>query len=301
MTNAFGGRIKALRCGKKLNQKAVASQLGLSQTTIANYENGSRFPNDVRLVRLADYFQVSLDYLLGRTDDSSPFIACGQRENIPYDEQGVDGNWSVRYLQALVRNDVKEAWRVLDLATQRGFPLATIHDKILRPALYEAGLLWQLGKMDVAQEHYITTETERFISLMRKHPATLSTGPLVISLAAGDDRHTIGIQMVSSALEEAGFNVMYLGNQLPFSSLRFLITQYPVKIIALSASLTGYVNDIAFTVQQLRGYTAFDHIPVIVGGQAFNDSPELWKKIGASACGKDAASTVHTVTALLGH
>ncbi len=300
MNTTFGERIRGLRRGKKENQKELASYLGLSQTTIANYENNSRFPNDTTLIKLADYFQVSLDYLLGRTDDSTPFIPLNQQSTKINEEHRFDQGWSSRYLEALIRTDIKEAWRVLVLASQLGNPLQTVYDKILKPALYKAGELWQIGKLDVAQEHFITSETERFIALLRKKPSTITTGPLVVTFAAGDDRHTLGIRMVSSALEEAGYNVMFLGNQLPFNSLHFILSQYPVKVVAMSASHPVYINNISFMVNNMRKNTAFDHINVIVGGQGFHESPDLWKEIGSDAYGEDTNTAVKLVSALLG-
>lgn len=300
MNATFGERIKGLRRGRKKNQKELASYLGLSQTTIANYENNSRFPNDATLINLADYFHVSLDYLLGRTDDSSPFIPPNQKSKNINKAHSVDEGWSGRYLEALIRTDFKEAWRVLELASQMGHTLETVYDKILKPALYKAGVLWQTGKLDVAQEHFITSETERFISLLRKKPSTITPGPLVVTFAADDDRHTLGVRMVSSALEEAGYNVMFLGNQLPFNSLRFILNQYPVKVVAMSASHPVYVNNITFMINNMREHSSYDHISVIVGGQGFHGKPDLWKEIGSDAYGEDASTAVKLVSALLG-
>lgn len=296
MSKSFGERLRGLRRGKKKNQHELASFLGLSQTTIANYENNSRFPNDVTLLKLADYFQVSLDYLMGRTEDASPFLPDHQKSQ---DNPAMEQDWSQRYLESLIRTDIREAWRILLLASQMGVPLKTIHDQILRPALYQAGILWQKGKMDIAQEHFITSETERFISLLRQKPSMVNTGPLIVTMAAGDERHTLGIRMISSSLEEAGYTVMFLGNQLPFSSLQFILNQYPVKVVALSASLPSYVNDVSFIIRSMREHDAYQHIKIIVGGQGFQDAGDLWKKIGADAYAEDTTSAVEAVSRLI--
>ena len=64
----FGLRLKKLRKEQNLRQTDLAEKLNLSRTTIANYEQNIRFPNQEALCNLADQFDVSLDYLLGRTD-----------------------------------------------------------------------------------------------------------------------------------------------------------------------------------------------------------------------------------------
>ncbi|MBE6084732.1 MAG: helix-turn-helix transcriptional regulator [Selenomonas ruminantium] len=62
-------RIKDTRLSKGLTQKQVADELGISVVAIQNYENGRRKPAYDVLIALADYFDVSLDYLVGRTDN----------------------------------------------------------------------------------------------------------------------------------------------------------------------------------------------------------------------------------------
>ena len=52
----------------KLTQRQVAKSLGISQPSYVRYENGSAEPTLENLVKLADLFDVSVDYLLGRTD-----------------------------------------------------------------------------------------------------------------------------------------------------------------------------------------------------------------------------------------
>lgn len=50
-------------------QKQLGSECGLSERTIQSYELGERKPNYDALISLADYFEVSIDYLVGRTDN----------------------------------------------------------------------------------------------------------------------------------------------------------------------------------------------------------------------------------------
>lgn len=61
-------RIKALREKENISQKELAKNLGVSSSTIAMYETGKRNPDSDMLKRIGDYFNVSVDYLLGRTD-----------------------------------------------------------------------------------------------------------------------------------------------------------------------------------------------------------------------------------------
>ncbi len=65
----FSNRLKMLRKQRKINQTRLAEMLGYGYTAIANYESGRNEPSLGDLCRIADFFDVSTDYLLGRTDD----------------------------------------------------------------------------------------------------------------------------------------------------------------------------------------------------------------------------------------
>lgn len=62
-------KLKELRKKKKISQQRLAIDLNMNQNTISRYENMERQADYETLVRFADYFDVSLDYLLGRTND----------------------------------------------------------------------------------------------------------------------------------------------------------------------------------------------------------------------------------------
>lgn len=64
----FHRRLKDLRKERSMTQSELGARLSLSKQTISGYETGDISPNDKTLVLLADIFNVSTDYLLGRTD-----------------------------------------------------------------------------------------------------------------------------------------------------------------------------------------------------------------------------------------
>ena len=61
-------RLKELREARHLSQLRLATELNLTQNSISRYENMEREAGYETLIRIADYFHVSLDYLLGRSD-----------------------------------------------------------------------------------------------------------------------------------------------------------------------------------------------------------------------------------------
>ena len=66
----FGEKLKKLRIEKGITQEKLGQIIGVSDRVIGYYEADNRFPkDDILLTKIADYFNVSLDYLLGRTEN----------------------------------------------------------------------------------------------------------------------------------------------------------------------------------------------------------------------------------------
>lgn len=64
----FASRVKSLREANGLSQDALGQIIGVKRYSIYTYEKGKNYPDVPHLVALADYFKVSTDYLLGRTN-----------------------------------------------------------------------------------------------------------------------------------------------------------------------------------------------------------------------------------------
>lgn len=66
----IGERLKTLRENKQITQQEMADALGISRGTYAHYEISRREPDDATKLKIADFFGVTTDYLLGRTDET---------------------------------------------------------------------------------------------------------------------------------------------------------------------------------------------------------------------------------------
>ncbi len=66
-------RLKELRKSKNMTQQRLAIELNMNQNTLSRYETGERQADYQTLIIIADYFNVSIDYLLERTDNPTFF------------------------------------------------------------------------------------------------------------------------------------------------------------------------------------------------------------------------------------
>lgn len=101
MKPTFGERLKELRLENELTQLELAKKLFISKSSICKYEKDNNFPEASLLQKIADYFNVSVDYLLGKSNVKSNNISKGKDELIDnklkeilecYAEAGYDPN-----------------------------------------------------------------------------------------------------------------------------------------------------------------------------------------------------------------
>lgn len=69
----FNNRLRALRQDNDITQDTLSKTLNVSRKTLSNYETAYRVPSIYVVIKLASYFEVSTDYLLGITDIPTPY------------------------------------------------------------------------------------------------------------------------------------------------------------------------------------------------------------------------------------
>ena len=90
----FPKRLQALRKEREMSQEELARKTGLQPTAISHFETGSRKPSFENLRTLADAFEVTVDYLMGRTDTADAVLAEGDQlfrdyEKLTEDERDI--------------------------------------------------------------------------------------------------------------------------------------------------------------------------------------------------------------------
>lgn len=74
--------LKELRSKKGISQQGLAEAIGISQQSVNKYENHKIEPDIATLIKIADYFDVTLDYLVGRTDENGKNVQLSDSERI---------------------------------------------------------------------------------------------------------------------------------------------------------------------------------------------------------------------------
>jgi methanogenic corrinoid protein MtbC1 len=294
----FSTRLRELRTSAELRQKDLAHALGVAQTTIANYEQGTRFPDETNLLRIADHFNVSLDYLLGRTDvdltahdvqyPSGYFRE--QRESL-----SPMSPLAREYLDLLLAGERKEASKLIHAAVKEGHGIREIYNTVFERTLKEIGLMWMQNRVDVAMEHYFSASTQQIMSEL--YPYITEAGEqkkemVCLAISVCGEFHDIGARMVADFLEMDGWKTLFLGNNLCKDDIVKAVVDHKPDMLVLSATMFYNVESIARAIRAIRSVQGLNDLLILVGGRPFNQEPELWKKVDADGCATNAEQAV---------
>ena len=288
----LGDRLKKIRKEKNLRQIDLASSLGLAQTTIANYEQGTRFPNEKTLSQIADFFNVSLDYLLGRSD------TLVNNEDITYQQSDINENTEFlllrkKYFDFVLSGDKDLATKLILDAARNKFSVKDIYFYVLERSLKEVGRLWEMNIMDISQEHYFSNVTQQIMSQLYPYINTKEkNGYSCVSLSVNGDFHNIGIRMVTDLLEAEGWKTYYLGSNIPTQNVIKAVQDRKANVLIISATMAFNLDSVANLIKAVRSAKECKDIKIIVGGLAFNIDKHLWKTVGADGYASTAEETV---------
>lgn len=316
----FASRLREVRKSRSLRQKDLADALNLAQTTIANYEQNTRFPDEATLARLADFLHVSFDYLLGRSDVNAVASNTGfTSASVQQDEGRIAAVNGVRpggvvvrgargelrpearaYLDALLVADHEMAGELLTRFESEGMSVPEIYSEVFEPALIEVGDRWARAEADVFQEHLVSSATERFMATFAARFRPRPGMPAVSGMAVGGEFHQIGIRMIMDFLTMDGWNAHYLGVNLPADSVIRAITGTGSRLLAVSATMHYHRNQVELLIRTIRNSPSTKGVKVVVGGRAFSENPEYAAGVGADAFAPNAESIVSVTRQLLG-
>lgn len=251
----LGLNIKLLRLEKKLSQVNLSKLLGVSQTSIAHYEKGTRQPSIETLVELSILFNVTIESLLG--------IEKLENDSI----SNLDIKKQLPVMQSYLLNKQDDEFVKLFRETiESQFSIEVILYKILQPLLYEIGLLWEKGEITEEDEHYATNAIRKILHHLSHEQASKVKSKSVLSYAISSEEHTIGLEMLNVLLQHHNIRTIYLGNNVSYSGIKKIIDSQKPKAVLISVTLESYLNNVSHHVRDLVQYFG-DTIDIYIGGQ----------------------------------
>ena len=291
----FGKVLKQARKSRKLTQKELADRLGVEQSTISNYETSARLPVAPALVEIANELNVSVDYLLGRTDSSDfdrTSEASNEASDVPFAEGTDTPDLGEDVLEALRSNffaylqqgrfaDVSDLVRTSSLA---GSDMLVLYEMLVQPTLKKIGDLWESGTISVADEHMVSELIDRLLVLIstdKKKPPMPAKPFTVVLMLPGAERHEFPLKILSDVFRKRGWKTYYLGMSVPTASLHDFLRKKHVDVFALSVTVRDNLNGCGALIESIKGLPKGVSPLILVGGNAINSKSEARNDLGA--------------------
>ncbi len=200
------------------------------------------------------------------------------------------------YTAALLLGEEVKAEIVVREAIDAGLEEAVIQGEVLTPSLRRVGDLWEEGDLTVADEHLATQITLRVLALEREtlRVAAGRWSDRVMLAAVEGEEHTVGLQMVGNLLAHGGYDVRFLGPDVPIDSLAPIAEKHRPRVFALTATMPESGELLRLAMDEIKSSNA--GTALLVGGQGV---PEEFREEEGLALARDVSGVVESVDALV--
>ncbi len=187
-----------------------------------------------------------------------------------------------RYINCVLSYDRIGTQRIIEELFEKGYDLKTIYFDFFGTLLEKVGLMWQKGDLSISEEHLITGWTEFLITeLSTKAQKSKKNGKTVVATCAPKELHEVGLKMICNLLEIDGYEVFFLGSNIPYNDIvNFVLNKSPEALL-ISSSMFFSVGEVKNIIEKVRSFETEKDIKIIVGGRTFDMDKNLWKKLGA--------------------
>ncbi len=169
---------------------------------------------------------------------------------------------SARFLRSILAGDLATSLIVAREARTHGLPF--LYEKVVRPALVEVGRRWEAGSISVADEHIATAIAQSVVASQYPSFPWAPDGPKGVMACIAGERHELGARMAADLLAHDGWNVTFVGADVPQDALIDLVTREQPRFVGLSASLPERLSLLHETIARLR--EAVPASRIVVGG-----------------------------------
>jgi methanogenic corrinoid protein MtbC1 len=216
--------------------------------------------------------------------DSTPAIGAAEQERVR------DELWG-----AVVDCDEYAAVTTIFAAVDAGVDPETILLEVIAPVQQKVGAEWAANRITVAQEHAATAINDRVIAALAQHPASRSVrraGRVTVACVDGE-WHALPARLLAETLRLRGWQVDFLGAQVPTPHLIAHLHQTGPDVAALSCSIPTRLPTAhaAITACQAAG------VAVLAGGAAFGVDGRYARRLGADAWAPNARAAAELLSA----
>ncbi len=180
------------------------------------------------------------------------------------------------YLKVILAGKRKTALEMIMDAYRGGYSIPAIYTDVFQETLYEIGRLWESNRITVADEHMGTAITQYVMSNLYQHlePSDTTRGKAVITGVQGE-LHQVGANMVADILESEGWDVMFLGTNVPPEGVIQAIRNNGANLFGISSTMFFNLPKVIHLVETVRKEFGEQAPRIMLGGGAFRMLQQL--------------------------
>ncbi|MEP7286290.1 MAG: MerR family transcriptional regulator [Chloroflexota bacterium] len=199
--------------------------------------------------------------------------------------------------QALIALDEYSAGKIIEQAFAL-YAMQTVSVEIIRPVLVEIGEAWHRGDILIATEHFASTYLRGRLLVMLQAYIPRPDMPMIFVGCAPSELHEGGALIFALMLRQQGYNVIYLGQDVPIDDIvKAAQDKHPAMICmaATSPITAGLLHDIQEQLAQIE-----PPAPIFAyGGQAFDTNSKLRESVAGYYLGSDPRDSISLINDLL--
>jgi DNA-binding transcriptional MerR regulator len=198
------------------------------------------------------------------------------------------------WISACLAFDERTAENILAQASAL-YPVETVCFELLQKGLHQIGEGWYKGDITVQQEHFASAlATRRLDALINVTPPPTRPGRILVGCPP-EEEHTFSPLLISLLLRRYGWDVLYLGADVPLTRLEFTIVTTRPQLVILPAQQLST----AATLLEMGHLLQQERVPLAFGGRIFNQLPGLSSRIPGHFLGERLDLTPQVVEQLL--
>ncbi|HTU64440.1 MAG TPA: cobalamin-dependent protein [Steroidobacteraceae bacterium] len=172
-----------------------------------------------------------------------------------------------QYLNTQLAGDRRAALRFIDDALRSGVSVPDMQTHVVRAAQHEIGKLWQEDRISVAQEHLATAISHLALAHLFQHAEFRArVGRKVVVACVPGELHDLPARLLSDALDVHGYDVRFLGADVPLQDLLAVLAAEKPALLALSVTMLFNLPSMREVLRQVR--SALPGLPIAIGGHA---------------------------------
>lgn len=177
-----------------------------------------------------------------------------------------------------------------------GVAPAWIYENFMERALKNTGDLWERGELPIWKEHFISEVTMEAMTLVKEQdPKIVVENRNLLAVVPGAENHSIGLRMISDQLETQGFQIVFLGDNLPADNIILAIQENKAHAVLLSVTLPKHLDTLTLIISRIKEVLGIEAPAILVGGQAFEGMRNIETLTGADKYCRTYEEIIHTL------